>query len=133
MMDPQEDLRTWLAEHQVGGVVRGAFAAGKLSGKYFRQPPKLGSDDIRSNWFPSDKLQSDFTKFAAFEALLSHQRTMPQLALRFLLDRPTTHTIILGAKSFDEYRDAARATALPPLTQQENDRIAQLRKQIAAS
>ena len=58
---------------------------------------------------------------------------MPQLALRFLLDRPTTHTIILGAKSFDEYRNAARATALPPITQQENDRIAQRREQIAAS
>jgi aryl-alcohol dehydrogenase-like predicted oxidoreductase len=133
MMDPQEALRMWLAEHNIGGVVRGAFAAGKLSGKYFTKPPALRADDIRGNWFDASKLQTEFPKFAVFEELLSSSRTMPQLALRFLLDQPTTHTIILGAKSFEEYRDASRATELPSLTEQENARISVLRQHIAAS
>ena len=132
MMDPQEKLRSWLAEHNIGGVVRGAFAAGKLSGKYFEKPPQLQPTDVRGNWFDRSKLQADFAKFAAFKEMITPPRSMPQLALRFLLDQPTTHTIVLGAKSFDEYRNASKATELPRLTEQETQQIVRIRQQIAA-
>src|SRR5205823_373138 len=115
----------------IGGVVRGAFAAGKLSGKYFDQPPRLDPADVRGNWFDAAKLQRDFTKFVAFKELISPQRTMPQLALRFLLDEPTTHTIILGAKSFDEYADAATATEIAKLSSEEVRKVGEIRNDLA--
>jgi aryl-alcohol dehydrogenase-like predicted oxidoreductase len=131
MMDQQADLTAYLAKYQIGGVVRGAFAVGKLSGRYFRSPPNLPETDIRSNWFKYPNLAEDFAKFAAFEVLLSAKRSMPQLALRWLLDQPTTHTIIMGAKTVQQYRDAAAATELPRLTPAELEKIAEIRAALA--
>jgi aryl-alcohol dehydrogenase-like predicted oxidoreductase len=133
MAEPQEQMTNFIAEHQLGGVVRGAFAGGRLSGKYFAKAPAFSPEDIRNNKFKADTRASDFAKFKVFEELVTKQRSMPQLALRWLLDLPTTHTIILGAKSFGEYQDAAGATKLPRLSDGEQARIAELRRQVAAA
>jgi aryl-alcohol dehydrogenase-like predicted oxidoreductase len=55
---------------------------------------------------------------------------MVQVALRYLLDDPATHTVVLGAKSIDEYRDAVAATELSPLTEGERRTIAELRRRL---
>ena len=47
MVDRQPEFRSLMAKHNVGGVLRGAFAGGRLSGKYFHQPPEFGAQDIR--------------------------------------------------------------------------------------
>jgi aryl-alcohol dehydrogenase-like predicted oxidoreductase len=132
LLDPAEPIRAFLAEHHVGGVVRGAFAAGKLSGKYFDAPPKLAADDIRGNWFDPSKIAQEFSRVAAFRQMITPRRSMVQLALRFLLDQPTTHTVVLGAKSFEEYQDAARATELPALLRDELQRVEQIRAALVA-
>ncbi len=129
MMDPHPDLSNWVARHDAGGVVRGAFAGGRLSGKYFRQAPKFPADDVRNRWLKPDAAE-EFARYAAFEELLTPERGMIQLALRFLLDEPGTSTIIPGGKSIHDYREAIRATNLPPLTDAERTRIAQLREAI---
>jgi aryl-alcohol dehydrogenase-like predicted oxidoreductase len=133
MAEPQEQITNFIAEHRLGGVVRGAFAGGRLSGKYFARPPAFSPEDIRNNKFKADTRAADFAKYKVFEELVTRERSMPRLALRWLLDLPTTHTIILGAKSFSEYQDAAGATTLPRLSDSEQARIAELRKQLAAA
>ena len=65
-----------------------------------------------------------------FEELLTPERGMVQLALRYLLDDPGTATIIPGGKSLDDYRQAIRAIELPALTPSEQKRIAELREQL---
>ena len=129
MLDPQEQIAEFLARHQVGGVVRGAFAGGRLSGRYFQIPPKFSADDVRSTRTSVAGL-AEYARCAAFQELVTSQRGMIQLALRYLLDLPTTHSIIPGGKSVEDYRAAIRATELPPLTAAEHDRIAQLRREI---
>lgn len=47
ILNPQTHLTDWLGGHSIGGVVRGAFAGGRLSGKYFENPPELADTDIR--------------------------------------------------------------------------------------
>ncbi len=131
MMDPQRELSEWLERHQAGGVVRGAFAGGRLSGRYFRQAPDFGADDIRRRWLKPDAAE-EFSRYALFEELLTPERGMIQLALRFLLDEPATGTIIPGGKSLRDYQEAIRATELPPLTDAERKRIAELREEIRA-
>ncbi|HEX4083683.1 MAG TPA: aldo/keto reductase [Chthoniobacteraceae bacterium] len=132
MMEPNRKLSEWVASHGAGGVVRGAFAGGRLSGRYFRQPPKFGADDIRSRW-TGEKAGQEFARYAAFEELLSSGRGMIQLALRFLLDEPGTSTIIPGGKSLHDYQEAIRAAELPPLTEAEKQRIATLRDEIRSA
>ena len=113
-------------------MVRGAFAGGRLSGKYFRQGPQFDPDDIRNRW-ANEQTAAEFARYAAFEELVTRERGMIQLALRFLLDEPGTSTIIPGGKSLDDYREAIRATELPPLTAQEQERISALRANILGS
>ncbi len=131
MMDPNRELSEWIERHGVGGVVRGAFAGGRLSGRYFRQAPEFDADDIRRRWLNANAAR-EFARYAAFEELLTPERGMIQLALRFLLDQPGTTTIIPGGKSLRDYQEAIRATELPPLTEAEKLRIAQLRDAIKA-
>ncbi len=127
ILDPREDLTRFLGEVGAGVIVRGAFAHGRLSGRYFHEAPRFAADDIRGNWYPPETVASEFARYAVFEELLTPSRSMPQLALRHLLDQPTTHTIVLGAKSFEDYVAAAAASELPPLTAAENARLGALR------
>lgn len=121
LLDVPRELIQWQKTVGAGGIVRGAFAGGRLSGRYFHAPPNFGADDIRANWFPSDASQraAEFARYAVFEKWVAPNRTMSQLALRYLLDELATHTIILGAKSAADYEAAIAATELPPLTPEE--------------
>lgn len=111
-------LIDWQRAVGAGGVVRGAFAGGRLSGRYFRAPPQFAPDDIRAARVPQDEAAraAEFARYAVFEQWVTPARSMTQLALRWLLDEPATHTIIIGAKTVADYAHAIAAAALPPLT-----------------
>jgi aryl-alcohol dehydrogenase-like predicted oxidoreductase len=129
MISPPDPIVDFLGWHGAGGVVRGAFAGGRLSGKYFRQPPNFSAEDIRGRLNETvHDIAGEFARYAVFEELLTPQRGMVQLALRWLLDEPTTSVIIPGGKSLADYRQAARATELPALTAAEVARIKQLKE-----
>jgi len=133
MVSPADLLVALVMATGAGGIVRGAFAGGRLSGKYFQRAPQFAADDIRATRFGSSAaVARDFARYAAFEELLTPPRGMIQLALRWLLDEPTTSTIIPGGKGLEDYRQALRATELPPLTSAERARIAQLAVELAA-
>jgi aryl-alcohol dehydrogenase-like predicted oxidoreductase len=126
MIDRQPTFRALMEKHHIGGILRGAFAGGRLSGKYFHAPPVFSPQDIRGTRLKPE----EFRKYAALEKLVLPNRTMPQTALRWLLDQPTTNTIILGAKTFGEYRDAAMATELASLSSGEMAEIDVIRQTI---
>ena len=125
-------MAAFIARHSVGGVVRGAFAGGRLSGRYFHSAPKFDPTDVRSARIVGEKAAMEFARCAVFEELLTPERGMIQLALRYLLDEPSMHTIIPGGKSLEDYRQAVRAVDLPPLTPAERARIDQLRTELKA-
>ena len=133
MIDPPDPIAAFAAKHNIGCVLRGAFAWGRLTGKYFHKPPAFSPDDIRSRWSGDAKAAAaDYARFAVFEELVTPQRGMIQLALRWLLDEPATHTIIPGGKSLEDYRQAVRATEIPPLTAAEKARIEELKANLPA-
>jgi aryl-alcohol dehydrogenase-like predicted oxidoreductase len=72
----------------------------------------------------------EFARYSAFEALVTPERGMIQLALRFLLDEPGTSTIIPGGKSARDYQEAIKATEIPSLTHGERKRIVEIRERI---
>ena len=98
-------------EHGLGGLVRGALEAGRLSGRYFRSRPQLGPDDSRESTFR----RTDLRRYAAYEALLPAGTSMSVWALRYLLDFETTHAIVLGGRSLAHYQEAVRALDQPRL------------------
>lgn len=133
LIHPQAEIIAFVARHNLGAIVRGAFAAGRLTGAYFHKPPAFHRDDIRATWFADPGAAGrEFGRYRVFQELVTPNRTMDQLALRWLLDDATTHTVLLGSKDFDAYRTAAAATELPPLTEAERRRVDDLWARLAA-
>ena len=98
-----------LKRQRAGALVRGVFEQGRLGGQYWESPPRFTADDFRSH--TADR--SDFTRFSTLGALLKDAGgiTMAQLALRYVLDLEHTHCAVLGAATFERYREAVEAIA----------------------
>jgi len=129
IMQPAKEMADLIRTHALGGVVRGAFFAGKLSGRYFDSPPDFSPDDVRSVRFKAAE-RSAFPRYGAFRKLVTPHRNMVQLALRYLLDKPSTATIILGAKDLPAYQQALAATRLPSLTPDELTELETIRRHL---
>jgi aryl-alcohol dehydrogenase-like predicted oxidoreductase len=120
-----EDTLELVRRHDLGALVRGAFEHGRLTGKYFQTPPQFSGEDIRSHTLKA----ADFMRYCAYEQLFPAGGDMVCLALRYLLDFDTTHTIVLGAKSAEDYRRALGALKLPRLGEEVHARIRKIRDQ----
>ena len=101
----------FMKKNHLGGLIRGAFAGGRLTGRYFRESPDFSKEDIRSKTMK----EVDFTKFALFERFIPEGWSMIGLALRYLLDFDTTHTIVLGGRSVEAYRNAMSVFEMEPV------------------
>jgi aryl-alcohol dehydrogenase-like predicted oxidoreductase len=110
LLHPANEMARIVRAAMLGGIVRGAFAGGRLTGMHFRVPPRFPPDDVRSC-----EGGSDWSRYAALKGCLPPGMTMATLALRYVLDFDTTHTISLGATSIERFREAAGALAAPPL------------------
>jgi aryl-alcohol dehydrogenase-like predicted oxidoreductase len=113
-------------ENNFGTMIRGALKSGLLSGKYFTQRPNLSSDDTRGNWMGRVKTEH----YAVLESLIPEGASMTAIALRYLLDFDTTHTITLGGKTLADYQTAVRAFDLSPLTIEQRMLIEKLRQKL---
>ena len=109
-------------------MVRGALEGGKLSGRYFHKAPEFAPDDIRKSRYDAAEAQ----RYAVYEPLLPPGVSMTAFALRYLLDFPTTHTIVMGGATLDQYREAAGACGLPPLSAETHARLREIRESFAA-
>ena len=99
LLQPQDAMLDVVCQTNCGVMIHCSLADGRLSGKYFHEPPAFFPDDARSIRYDPLQIAEQFQSCCVFEPLLSGNRTMAQLALRYLLDEPTTHTILLGAKT----------------------------------
>lgn len=97
-------------DHELGVMVRGALASGLLSGKYFARVPTFSSDDFRSRGAYLAR------QYALYDHVRPRDMSMLTFALRYLLDLPLTHTIVLGGKSIEDYRSALLALGAPRLS-----------------
>jgi aryl-alcohol dehydrogenase-like predicted oxidoreductase len=104
-------IRKLVHQHALGGLVHSVLEGGRLTGDFLVNPPVFPKEDIRSRTF----LGADLQSFGRFEQLSSPNHTIFDLALRYVLDFETTHSIILGARAFEGYRRAIRVLKQPPL------------------
>lgn len=113
LLDTNAVMRGFVEENGLGGVVRGAFAEGRLSGKYFDKNPEFIQDDIRSVIMQDE----NYRRYSVLRRVVPFGMTMTQFALRYLLDIDTTHTIIIGGKNIADYEDALKTTECKMLSQ----------------
>jgi aryl-alcohol dehydrogenase-like predicted oxidoreductase len=102
-------------DQKVGGIIWSPLAAGRLGGKYRRnQPiPKEGRVALGGSPVPSFAIADDlfYTIIDALDEVASQTgKTVAQVALNWLLQRPTVSSIIIGARNEEQLKENLGAT-----------------------
>jgi aryl-alcohol dehydrogenase-like predicted oxidoreductase len=125
---PEQEIFPYCQEQNIGVIVRGALAMGILTGK-FTAETQFAASDFRQQW-QDDPAQraiflDDLDKVERLREAAGG-RSLAQLAVQFVLSHPAVSTVIPGAKSAEQSRETAAAGQLPPLTEDELARLAEI-------
>ena len=96
---PEKDLFALAREKNIGIIVRVPFDEGTLTGA-IRPDTQFPEGDWRHRYFRGDRPAEAARRADALIPLLGDQaRTLPELALRFVLTRPEVSTVIPGMRT----------------------------------
>jgi aryl-alcohol dehydrogenase-like predicted oxidoreductase len=94
---PEDNLFPLCRELDIGVIARVPFDEGTLTGTLTRDTvfPK---DDWRSTYFVRENLEASVERAEKLRPIIPEDMTMPELALRFILDNDDVHTTIPGMR-----------------------------------
>ncbi len=95
--NPEDELFPACREMDVAVIARVPFDEGTLTGTLTKES-KWPEGDWRNTYFVPENLIPSVDHAEALRPLVPAGMTMPQLALRFILDHPTVSTIIPGMR-----------------------------------
>ena len=111
--DYEWDLMPLAVDQGVGAVVWSPLGWGRLSGKYRRSQPIDGTSRAVKNGDSSPPV-ADEKLYAVMDVLdniaQDTGKTVPQIALNWVLGRPSVATVIIGARNAQQLRDNLGAT-----------------------
>ncbi|MCX7302448.1 MAG: aldo/keto reductase [Rhodobacterales bacterium] len=111
--DYEWDLMPLALDQGVGAVVWSPLGWGRLSGKYRRSNPIDANARATqtSNAAPPVADERFYAVMDVLDAIASETgRTVPQIALNWVLSRPSVSTVIIGARNSDQLRENLGAT-----------------------
>lgn len=123
----EADLLPYCRENNIGTLIRGPLAMGKLTGK-MTPDWTFAENDVRRRWVDGEAkayFARDLEKVERLRFLAAGGRTMAQAALAFVLAHPGVTTAIPGAKT-PEQAVANAASADMPLSDEQMARIAEV-------
>jgi aryl-alcohol dehydrogenase-like predicted oxidoreductase len=132
-LKPLEQVLPAAREAGVGIIARVPLASGLLSGRY-DEHTEFAPDDHRAynrhgeqfdvgETFSGVPYDVGVTAARRLGELLDPGRTLPQFALRWVLDQPGVSTVIPGARHPDQARANCAAADAAPLTQAQLDGV----------
>lgn len=95
--NPKDELFPACREHNVGVIARVPFDEGTLTGTLTKES-QWAEGDWRNTYFVPENLNSSVEHADALKPLVPEGMTMPEMALRFILNEPTVTTIIAGMR-----------------------------------
>lgn len=95
--NPEDELFPACREKDVAVIARVPFDEGSLTGT-LTLDSKWPNTDWRSTYFVPENLKASVARADALKPLLSDGMTMPEMALRFILNNPDVHTTIPGMR-----------------------------------
>ena len=112
---PEKELFDLAREKDIGIIVRVPFDEGTLTGA-IRPDTTFPAGDWRHRYFRGDRRAEAARRAEALEALLGDEaKTLPDLALRFVLSRPEVSTVIPGMRRPEHARANAAVSDERPL------------------
>jgi aryl-alcohol dehydrogenase-like predicted oxidoreductase len=121
--EPEGEILPYCKKNDIGVIVKGPLAMGKLTGK-FTSETNFPEGDVRKDWVEGENRQYFLRDLERVESLrfLSSGRTMAQAALAYVLHHPAVSTAIPGAKTPLQVEDNVGAVDLP-LSAEDLERI----------
>lgn len=98
--DPEDELFPACAEHDVAVIARVPFDEGTLTGNLTKDST-WPEDDWRSTYFVPENLIPAVERADAIKSLVPAGMTMPEMAIRFILNNVDVSTIIPGMRKIN--------------------------------
>jgi aryl-alcohol dehydrogenase-like predicted oxidoreductase len=132
-LKPLEEVLPAAREAGVGIIARVPLASGLLSGRY-DEKTVFAADDHRNfnrrgeafdvgETFAGVPFEVGLAAVRELEKLLDPGVSLPQFALRWVIDQPGASVVIPGARNREQARQNAAAADLPPLTDEQLDGV----------
>jgi aryl-alcohol dehydrogenase-like predicted oxidoreductase len=112
--NPEDELFPACREKNIAVIARVPFDEGSLTGT-LTLDSKWPANDWRSTYFVPENLTASVTRADALKPLLQAGMTMPELALRFILNNPDVSTIIPGMRKLRNVEANLAASDKGPL------------------
>lgn len=95
---PEDELFPLCEKMNIGVIARVPLDEGSLGGKMTLQT-KFPDSDWRAKYFGSENLPETIERVEAIKKILPQGMSLPELALRFVLENKTVSTVIVGMRS----------------------------------
>ena len=112
--NPEDELLPACKENDVAVIARVPFDEGTLTGNLTLES-SWPEDDWRNTYFVPENLKSSVEHAEVLRPLIPEGMTMPEMALRFILNEPRIHTIIPGMRKEGHVRMNMTASDSGPL------------------
>ena len=112
--NPEDELLPACRAHDVGVIARVPFDEGSLTGTLTAKST-WPDEDWRSTYFVPENLQSSVEHADALKPLVPANSSMPEMALRFILNNPDVSTIIPGMRKIRNVEANIAASDKGPL------------------
>lgn len=113
--NPEDELFPACRAMDVAVIARVPFDEGTLTGALTLEST-WPTDDWRSTYFVPENLTASVEHAEALRPLIPPDMTMPEMALRFILNEPTVSTVIPGMRKERHVRANIHASDLGPLS-----------------
>jgi aryl-alcohol dehydrogenase-like predicted oxidoreductase len=95
--NPEDELFPYCAEHGIAVIARVPFDEGSLTGT-LTADSKWPDGDFRNFYFNRENLEATLPRVARLRPVVPAGMSMPQLALRHILQHPAVSTVIPGMR-----------------------------------
>jgi aryl-alcohol dehydrogenase-like predicted oxidoreductase len=104
---PEDELLPECARLHVGVIARVPLDEGSLGGRMTPET-RFAPGDWRATYFGPENLAPTLRRVEALKRVVPAGMTLPEMALRFILSKPTVSTIVVGMRSIENVtRDVA--------------------------
>lgn len=115
--NPEDELFPACEENDVAVIARVPFDEGTLTGT-LTVDSKWPEGDWRNSYFVPENLKSSIEHAELLKAVLPGDMSMPEMALRFILNNPTVSTIIPGMRKLEHVKSNIAASDSGPVPEE---------------
>ena len=120
--NPEDELFPACLEQDVAVIARVPFDEGTLTGQLTKES-RWPEGDWRNTYFVPENLNPSVDRADALKPLVPAAMTMPEMALRFILNNPAVSTIIPGMRKLKHVESNIAASDAGPLTEELHTRL----------